>query len=61
VRVERDPHSGLRAVVAAAGRADALQQALDRYAFKSEVFAMGHSDARSAARRPIIARWRREP
>jgi fatty-acyl-CoA synthase len=37
VRVERDPHSGLRAVVAAADRADALREALDRYAFKSEV------------------------
>jgi hypothetical protein len=38
VRVERDPHRGLRAVVAAADAADALRQALDRYAFKSEVF-----------------------
>ena len=39
VRVERDQHSGLRAVVAAADRADALQEALDRYAFKSKVTA----------------------
>ncbi len=37
VRVERDPHSGLRAVVAAADCADALRDALGRYAFKSEV------------------------
>jgi fatty-acyl-CoA synthase len=49
VRVERDPHSGLRAVVAAADRADALRQALDRYAFKSEVSAARNSDAQSAA------------
>jgi fatty-acyl-CoA synthase len=39
VRVERDPHRGLRAVVAAADCADALREALDRYAFKSEVSA----------------------
>ena len=39
VRVERDPHRGLRAVVAAADGADALQEALDRYAFRSEVSA----------------------
>jgi fatty-acyl-CoA synthase len=38
VRVERDPHRGLRAVVAA-DEADALREALDRYAFKSEVSA----------------------
>jgi hypothetical protein len=37
VRVERDPHSGLRAMVAALHRAEALRDALDRYAFKSEV------------------------
>jgi fatty-acyl-CoA synthase len=49
VRVDRDPHRGLRAVVAAADCADALQEALDRYAFKSEVFATGNSDAQSAA------------
>ena len=48
VRVERNPHSGLRAVVAAAERADALQQALDRYAFRSEVFAVRNSDVQSA-------------
>ena len=44
VRVERDPHSGLRAVVAAADRAEALRDALDRYAFKSEVVARRNSD-----------------
>jgi fatty-acyl-CoA synthase len=49
VRVERDPHRGLRAVIAAAGGAEPLRDALDRYAFKSQVFAAGHSDARSAA------------
>ena len=49
VRVDRDPHRGLRAIVAAADCADALQEALDRYAFKSEVFAIGNSDAQSAA------------
>ena len=37
VRVERDLHSGLRAVVAAADHAGALRDALDRYAFKSQV------------------------
>jgi fatty-acyl-CoA synthase len=49
VRVERDPHSGLRAVVAAGDRGDALRDALDRYAFKSEVSAARNSDAQSAA------------
>ena len=49
VRVERDPHSGVRAVVAAADRVDALRQALDRYAFKSEVFAAISSEEQSAA------------
>jgi fatty-acyl-CoA synthase len=39
VLVERDPHRGLRAVVAAVDCADALREALDRYAFKSEVSA----------------------
>ena len=39
VRIERDPHKGLRAIVAAASAADALREALDRYAFKSEVAA----------------------
>jgi fatty-acyl-CoA synthase len=39
VRVERDPHRGLRAVVAAADRAEPLRDALDRYAFKSQVSA----------------------
>jgi fatty-acyl-CoA synthase len=45
VRAERDPHSGLRAVVAAGDGADALREALDRYAFKSEVSAARDSDA----------------
>lgn len=44
VRLERDQYGGPRAVVAAADCADALQEALDRYAFKSEVFATGNSD-----------------
>lgn len=35
----RDPRRGLRAVVAAPAGADRLQEALDRYAFKSEVSA----------------------
>ncbi|MGA8992489.1 MAG: acyl-CoA synthetase [Rhodoplanes sp.] len=39
VRVERDPRRGLRAVVRAAAGADRLKEALDRYAFKSEVTA----------------------
>jgi fatty-acyl-CoA synthase len=46
VRVERDPHKGLRAIVAAADGAGALREALDRYAFKSEVTAARRSDAR---------------
>ncbi len=44
VRVERDLHSGLRAVVAAVDRAEALRDALDRYVFKSEVVAGRNSD-----------------
>jgi fatty-acyl-CoA synthase len=39
IRVDRDPRSGLRAVVAAAVGADRLKQALDRYAFKFEASA----------------------
>jgi fatty-acyl-CoA synthase len=39
VRVERDPHSGLRAIVEVADGSDTLRKALDRYAFKSEVSA----------------------
>ena len=39
VRVERDRHSGLRAVVAAAEGANALRETLARFAFKSEVTA----------------------
>lgn len=39
VRVERDPHRGIRAVVEAVDRAEALQDALDRYAFNSQVAA----------------------
>jgi fatty-acyl-CoA synthase len=39
VRVERDSHSGLRAIVAVADGGDTLRKALDRYAFKSEVSA----------------------
>ena len=39
VRVERDPHSGLRAVVAAAEGAEPLREALARFTFKSEVTA----------------------
>ena len=49
VRVERDPHRGLRAVVAAADRVDALREALDRYAFKSEVSAARGLNPLSAA------------
>ena len=39
IRVDRDPRSGLRAVVAAAVGADRLKPALDRYAFKFEATA----------------------
>ncbi|MBV8593264.1 MAG: acyl-CoA synthetase [Caulobacteraceae bacterium] len=39
IRVDRDPRSGLRSVVAAAVGADRLKQALDRYAFKFEATA----------------------
>jgi hypothetical protein len=54
--VERDPHSGLRAVVAAADRAQALRDSLDRYAFKSELFAARNSGApfRAAGGAPIV-------
>ena len=47
--VERHPQTGLRAIIEAADGADALRQALDRYAFKSEVSAARHKDALSAA------------
>jgi len=39
VRVERDPHSGLRAIVEVADGGDTLRKVLDRYTFKSEVSA----------------------
>ncbi len=39
IRVDRDPQRGLRAVVNAAVGADRLKEALDRYAFRSEVTA----------------------
>ena len=39
IRVDRDPQRGLRAVVEAAVGADRLKEALDRYAFRSEVTA----------------------
>ena len=39
IRVDRDPQRGLRAVVKAAVGADRLKEALDRYAFRSEVIA----------------------
>ncbi len=39
IRVDRDPQRGLRAVVKAAVGADRLKEALDRYAFRSEVTA----------------------
>jgi fatty-acyl-CoA synthase len=42
VKVERDPHKGLRALVEAAAGADALKAALDRYAFRAEVSASLH-------------------
>ena len=48
IRIERDPHRGLRAVVAAAAGGDALREVLDRYAFKSDVFTAGLSDGPSA-------------
>ena len=54
IRVERDPHRGLRAVVAAADGGDALQEVLDRYAFKSDVFTAGNF--RTARRQPMTAR-----
>jgi fatty-acyl-CoA synthase len=37
ISVDRDPRIGVRAIVAAADGADALREALGRYAFKSEV------------------------
>lgn len=37
IRLDRDPRTGLRAVVEASEGADRLKEALDRYAFKSEV------------------------
>ena len=43
VHVERDPHKGLRALVDAGEGADALKEALDRYAFRSEVSAARHT------------------
>ncbi len=39
VTVERDPHVGLRAIVRAAAGAEKMKEALDRYAFRSEVIA----------------------
>ena len=39
ISIIRDPRRGLRAVIAAAAGTDRLQEALDRYAFKSEVSA----------------------
>ena len=37
VTVERDPNFGLRAVVRAAAGAEKMKEALDRYAFRSDV------------------------
>lgn len=37
IRLDRDPRTGLRAVVEASDGADRLKEALDRYAVKSEV------------------------
>jgi fatty-acyl-CoA synthase len=37
IRVDRDPRRGVFAIVAAADGADALREALGRYAFNSEV------------------------
>jgi hypothetical protein len=42
VRVERDPRSGLRAIVEVAHGSDTLMRALDRYAFKVEVAVITH-------------------
>ena len=39
VTVERDPNVGLRAIVRAAAGAEKMKEALDRYAFRSEVIA----------------------
>ena len=39
VEVNRDPQHGLRALVKVSERADALREALDRYAFKAHVSA----------------------
>src|SRR5208282_892195 len=40
IRLDRDPRTGLRAVVEAIDGADRLKEALDRYAVKSEVTAI---------------------
>ena len=37
VTVERDPNVGLRAIVRAAAGAEKMKEALDRYAFRSDV------------------------
>jgi fatty-acyl-CoA synthase len=37
IKVDRDPRSGVRAIVAAVNGADAIREALDHYAFTSEV------------------------
>ena len=37
VTVDRDPNVGLRAIVRAAVGAEKMKEALDRYAFRSEV------------------------
>jgi fatty-acyl-CoA synthase len=47
ISIIRDPQSGLRALVAAAAGTDRLQEALDRYAFKSEVSAARGSETLS--------------
>ena len=39
MRIERDPHSGIRAVLGVAKGADAIREALARFVFKSEVTA----------------------
>jgi fatty-acyl-CoA synthase len=47
ISIIRDPQSGLRAVVAAAAGTERLQEALDPYAFKSEVSAARGSETLS--------------
>jgi hypothetical protein len=37
VTVDRDPNAGLRAIVRAAVGAEKMKEALDRYAFRSDV------------------------